>query len=68
MSLTHSFVVSDTGVLLTCGANDHNELGRSGKRSAFHRVDVLETFRIRDVTSGDGFSVVVLSDGRIMSW
>lgn len=68
MSLHQSSIITSEGVLLTCGANDQNELGRGGKRSAFSRVDALETFRIRDVCYGTGFCVVILSDGRIMSW
>ena len=68
MSLHQSSIVTDEGVLLTCGANDQNLLGRSGKRSAFNRVDALETFRVRDICYGVGFCVVILSDGRIMSW
>lgn len=68
LSLHQTSIITDTGVLLTCGANDHNELGRSGKRSAFNRVDALETLRVRDVCYGDGFCIVIVSDGRIMSW
>jgi len=68
MSLHQSSIITTEGVLLTCGANERNELGRHGKRSAFNRVDALETFKIRDVAYGLGFCVIILSDGRIMTW
>lgn len=45
-------IVTDGGVLYTCGENENNELGRSGKRSILQRVDALETAQISDVAVG----------------
>lgn len=64
----NTFVILRNGVLLTCGANDNNELGRSGKRSWLHRVDAIETFQARDVSLGDGFATIICDDGKLLSW
>jgi alpha-tubulin suppressor-like RCC1 family protein len=45
-------IVTDGGVLYTCGDNENNELGRTGKRSILQRVDALETAQITDVAIG----------------
>ena len=47
-----SAVITSQGSYLNCGGNDSNELGRSGKRSCFHRVDALEIFDISDAAMG----------------
>lgn len=49
---TQTDVVTVSGLLYTCGENENNELGRSGKRSVLQRVDAVETFRITDVAIG----------------
>lgn len=51
---TQTDVATESGLLYTCGENDSNELGRSGKRSLLHRVDAVETFRVTDVAVGYG--------------
>ncbi len=63
-----TFIVQDNGVILTAGANDNNELGRSGKRSLLHRVDALETFQVREGSIGTGFFNLLTDDGRLVSW
>lgn len=67
-SRNHTFVILRNGVLLTCGANDNNELGRSGKRSWLHRVDAIETFQVREASLGDGFATIIRDDGKLLSW
>jgi len=47
-----SALISENGVLLTCGENSCNELGRSGKQNCFNRVDSLEAFDLCDITTG----------------
>ena len=49
---TQTDVATGSGLLYTCGENDNNELGRSGKRSLLQRVDAVETFRVTDVAVG----------------
>lgn len=49
---TQTDIVTASGLLYTCGDNENNELGRSGKRSLLQRVDAVETFRITDVAVG----------------
>jgi alpha-tubulin suppressor-like RCC1 family protein len=56
------------GVVLSCGENDNNELGRSGKRSIFQRIDALEAFSITEFASGDGFSLCITRDGKLIGW
>ena len=51
-SASQTSVVTDSGLLYTCGENESNELGRGGKRSVLQRVDAVETFRITDVAIG----------------
>jgi alpha-tubulin suppressor-like RCC1 family protein len=63
-----TFVLTTDGTLLTAGSNDHNELGRSGKRSLLTRVDALEAFRTTDVALGENFFMLALKDGRTVSW
>jgi alpha-tubulin suppressor-like RCC1 family protein len=46
-----SIITSNAG-LYTCGQNDNYELARSGKRSAFGRVDCMEAFTLCEVASG----------------
>lgn len=67
-SLKQSFLLTKEGSIFTAGANDSNELGRSGKRSVFQRLDALEGFKIIDMAIGDGYSILVASDGRCISW
>mmetsp|Transcript_6189 Transcript_6189/g.9333 ORF Transcript_6189/g.9333 Transcript_6189/m.9333 type:complete len:1082 (-) Transcript_6189:109-3354(-) len=68
LTSNQSHIVGLDGVLLNCGENDQNELGRTGKRSLFSRVDALEAFSVCDIAAGNGYCVVALSDGRVMSW
>lgn len=63
-----TFLLQDSGVLLSAGLNDNNELGRSGKRSMLHRVDALETFQICEAALGSGFSNLLCDDGKVLSW
>lgn len=49
---TQTNVVTSHGLLYTCGDNENNELGRTGKRSLLQRVDAVETFQITDVAIG----------------
>ena len=63
-----TFVITTGGILLTAGNNENNELGRTGKRSLFSRVDALELYRVTDIALGEGFAMLVLSDGRTVSW
>ena len=63
-----TFVITTDGTLLTAGANENNELGRTGKRSLLSRVDALEAYRVTDVALGDGFALLSLRDGRTVSW
>jgi alpha-tubulin suppressor-like RCC1 family protein len=62
------FAVTIDGTLLTAGDNEHNELGRSGKRSLLSRVDALEAFRVCDIAVGSCFFILALKDGRCVSW
>lgn len=41
-STRQTFLLTKEGSVFTCGENDNNELGRSGKRSVFQRLDSLE--------------------------
>lgn len=68
MNQFQTFVVLKSGVLLSCGSNESNELGRSGKRSLLHRVDAIETFQIRESSLGSGYNNLLCDDGKILSW
>ena len=63
-----SYILFRDGSVLSCGENDNNELGRSGKRSIFQRIDALEAFFITDIAVGDGFRIFVCKDGKLISW
>ena len=63
-----SYLLMRDGSVYSCGENDNNELGRSGKRSIFHRIDALEAFFISDVAVGDGFTIFVCKDGKLIEW
>lgn len=67
-SRAQTFVLTDDGSVYSAGANDSGELGRSGKRSLFIKLESLEAFVCTDVAVGDGFVILILSDGRQISW
>lgn len=68
MNQFQTFVVLKSGVLLSCGSNENNELGRSGKRSWLHRVDAIETFQVSEASLGSGFCSLLCDDGKVLSW
>ena len=68
MSQKQTLIYKNDGSILSCGENDANELGRSGKRSLLQRIDALEAFQVTDVCVGEGFVIVVEKDGRAISW
>lgn len=67
-SMRQSFLLTKEGSVFTCGENDNNELGRSGKRSVFQRLDSLEGFKVVDLALGDGFAILVAKEGNILAW
>lgn len=68
LTQNQTFIVLHNGSILSCGENENNELGRSGKRSWLHRIDALETFQIHEASAGSGFVTLVCEDGKIVSW
>lgn len=68
MNQFQTFLVLKSGVLLSCGSNENNELGRSGKRSWLHRVDAIETFQVLEASLGSGFCNLLCDDGKVLSW
>lgn len=68
LSQKQSYFCNLNGTILSCGENDLNELGRSGKRSLLQRIDSLEAFQIVDIACGDNFVIMALKDGRVVSW
>lgn len=68
MNQNQTFIVMKSGMLLTSGQNDNNELARTGKRSYFQRVDAIETFQIKDASLGEGFFHLVCDNGDLLSW
>jgi alpha-tubulin suppressor-like RCC1 family protein len=68
MNQHQTFIVQSNGVLLSAGANDNNELGRTGKRSKLHRVDAIETFQVAECSVGTGYFMLVCNDGKVLSW
>lgn len=68
MSAKQSFCIFNDGSVCSCGQNENNELGRSGKRSVFTRIDAVETFRIGDVCCGDGFVLMSTIEGKLICW
>jgi len=67
-SQKQTFLLTTEGQVLSAGENDGGELGRSGKRSLLFRLDAVEAFSVTDVALGDGFVILVLKDGRCVSW
>ena len=64
-----SVIVNKDGSVYNCGDNDNNELGRSGKRSQFRRIQLLETDSIVDFSLGDnGWSIALANQGGLYSW
>lgn len=63
-----TFIVHKSGSLSTAGENDGNELGRTGKRSLFQRVDCLEAFQIAEAALGEGFFHILTREGSLISW
>ena len=63
-----SIILTNDGSVFTAGGNDDRELGRSGKRSLFMRLEALESFRVTDAACGEGFFILILSDGKQISW
>jgi alpha-tubulin suppressor-like RCC1 family protein len=56
-SLEHSTIVNESGVLFTCGGNDHNQLGRDRrKRTTFRPVDALESRKVILAAAGNKVS------------
>lgn len=47
-----TFAITSDGVVLSCGQNDNNELGRTGKRGVFSRIDSIEAFTLNEVALG----------------
>ena len=68
MNKKQSYLWFKDGSVYSCGENDNNELGRSGKRSIFQRIDAIEAFNITDIAVGDGFRIFVCKDGKLISW
>ena len=68
VSNRQSIILTSDGSVFTAGANDDRELGRSGKRSLFMRLEALESFRVADAACGEGFIILILSDGKQISW
>lgn len=67
-SRSQTFVLTDDGSVYSAGCNEAGELGRSGKRSLFIKLESLEAFVCTDVAIGDGFVILILNDGRQISW
>ena len=63
-----TFIVHKNGALSTAGNNDSNELGRTGKRSLFQRVDSVETFQVIETALGEGFFHILTKEGKLISW
>lgn len=63
-----SFMLLRDGSILSCGENDKNELGRTGKRSLFQRIDSVEAFSISDIACGDDFTLLAAKDGKVICW
>lgn len=68
VSQKQSYFCKRDGSVVSCGDNENNELGRRGKKSLLQRIDSLEAFQILDVAAGDNFVIMVLKDGRMVSW
>lgn len=67
-SAKNSYAVTSSGELYSCGNNDNNQLGRTGKKSTFNRCDAIEAFKVTDVASGDGFCICLTADGKVIAW
>lgn len=63
-----SFLIKNDGSIYSCGSNDNYELGRSGRRGVFQRIDSVERFHIIDVAIGSGFIIMTTKDGKIINW
>lgn len=58
-----TFVIYNDGSLYSCGSS---EIGRTGKKSIFQRIDSVEVFQIVDVCLGDGFFNLCTKDWKLI--
>ena len=64
-SMHHSLLCTKDGVMFSCGANEHGELGRSGqKRKLFRAIESIPE-HIAMVAAGQNFGVVLAGPFRL---
>lgn len=68
---THAVALLADGSLVAWGGNQFRELGTGSREDVgplAAPVTVLGGARVHDVCAGDGFTIALLEDGRVMAW
>ena len=64
----HTMAVTTAGLVFTCGANDHGQLGLGNRESRHLLAQVAGPTSIAMAACGSEHSIVVSSEGRVWSW
>ena len=68
-SAKHSLFLLDSGVVLSCGANnDFGQIGRESGLGIPRAIASLDAFVVTSVATGDDYSVVTTNTGSVFSW
>ena len=68
-SLIHSVILTKSGVIHTCGGNDHNQLGRDNrKKTIFRPVNALESRKLLHISAGNTFTSTISQTSKLFSW